>query len=128
MTYKNLLHLHNEHRHWLHEYDLYQDEIKFFQHQLAKQAAQPGLDKEKKEEIRYFKEQWVSILAGIDELRHKVYAHEGQLYRKLELANRTKDNVITDEEHHIVKGEMEEFALQYKALKLRFQDFVRSDG
>jgi len=125
MAYKNLVDLHNEHRYWLHEYDLYQDEIKYFQHQLAKKAANPGLTKEDKAEIKYFKEQWISILSGIDHLRHKVYAHESRLYRKLELANRTKDHVITEEEHHIVKGEMEEFAIRYKSLKRRFHDFIR---
>jgi len=112
MAYKNLVDLHNEPRYWLHEYDLYQDEIKYFQHQLAKKAADPGLSnpglsKEDKAEIRYFKEKWVSILSGINHLRHKVHAHESRLYRKLELANRTEDHVITEEEHHIVKGEMQ---------------------
>jgi len=125
MAYKNLVHLHNEHRHWLHEFDLYQDEIKYFQHQLAKKAANPELTKEDKEEVSYFKEQWINLMGGIDDLRHKVYAHESRLYRKLELANRTRDNIITDEDHHIVKGEMEEFAIQYKSLKKRFQDFNR---
>ena len=125
MAYKNLVHLHNEHRHWLHEFDLYQDEIKYFQHQLAKKGSAPELSKEEKEEIQYFREQWINLLSGIDKLRHKVYAHEARLYRKLELANRTRDNTITDEDHHIVKGEMEEFAIHYKSLKKRFQDFSR---
>lgn len=124
MAYKNLVHLHNEHRHWLNEFDLYQDEIKYFQHQLAKKV--PHLeDRELKEDAQYFKSQWIEILSRIDDFRHKVYAHEARLYRKLELANRTKDHVITDEEHHIVKGEMEEFSLRYKALKQRFQEFIK---
>lgn len=123
MPYKNLVHLHNEHRHWLNEFDLYQDEIKYFQHQLAKRNPHI-IEQEDKEESKYFKEQWIKILAKIDDFRHKVYAHEARLYQKLELANRTKNHVITDEEHHIVKGEMEEFSLQYKSLKIRFQEFV----
>jgi hypothetical protein len=127
MAYKNLVKLHNEHRHWLHEFDLYQDEIKYYQHQLAKWAAEPELDKNDREEIRYFRDKWISTLTGIDELRHKVYAHEARLYRKLELGNRTKDHVVSEEEHHIVKGEMEEFAIQYKALKMRFRDFMAEE-
>lgn len=125
MAYKNLLDLHNEHRHWLNEFDLYQDEIKHFQNQLAKKT--PRLQEQSlKEDANYFKAQWLELLSKIDDFRHKVYAHEASLYRKLELANRTKDHVITDEEHHIVKGEMEEFSLQYKALKKRFQEFAKS--
>lgn len=124
MPYKNLVSLHNEHRHWLNEFDLYQDEIKYFQHQLAKRIPQLQAQEEK-EEATYFKAQWLQLLSSIDDFRHKVYAHEARLYRKLELANRTKDHVITDEEHHTVKGEMEEFSLQYKALKKRFQEFLR---
>lgn len=123
MAYKNLVNLHNEHRHWLQEFDLYQDEIKYFQHQLAKKAAEADLSKEQKEEVNYFRGQWISLLSGIDELRHKVYAHEARLYRKLELANRTKENTVTDEEHHTVKVEMEEFAIRYKTLKKRFGEF-----
>lgn len=125
MAYKNLVDLHNEHRYWLQEFDLYQDEIKHFQHQLAKKGAGHTLTKEDKEQIVYFRTQWIGLLEGIDELRHKVYAHESRIYRKLELANRTQGNVITDEEHHVVKGEMEEFAIRYKSVKMRFQDYVR---
>lgn len=125
MAYKNLVALHNEHRHWLNEFDLYQDEIKYFQHQLAKKSSHLQ-EQELKDDAIYFKTQWLQMLSTIDDFRHKVYAHEARLYRKLELANRTKDHVITDEEHHIVKGEMEEFSLQYKALKQRFQEFIMS--
>ncbi|WPP52732.1 hypothetical protein [Catalinimonas niigatensis] len=125
MAYKNLLTLHNEHRHWLNEFDLYQDEIKYFQHQLAKKTSQLQ-NQELKDDAHYFKTQWLQILSTIDDFRHKVYTHEARLYRKLELANRTKDHVITDEEHHTVKGEMEEFSMQYKALKQRFQEFIMS--
>lgn len=125
MAYKNLLTLHNEHRHWLNEFDLYQDEIKYFQHQLAKKISQLQ-NQELEKDAHYFKTQWLQILSTIDDFRHKVYAHEARLYRKLELANRTKDHVITDEEHHTVKSEMEEFSLQYKSTKQRFQEFIMS--
>ena len=123
MAYKNLLNLHHEHRHWLNEFDLYQDEIKYFQHQLARKMAEsPGEQFQK--EARSFKEQWIKTLTEIDDFRFKVYAHESRLYRKLELANRTKDHVITDEEHHTVKGEMKSFSLEYKILKERFHVFM----
>lgn len=123
MSIHNLIQLHREHQYWLHELDLYQDEIKYFQNRLARLAAQET-DKEIDEKIGHFRQGFLKTIERIDFFRQQIYMYEVQIAKRMELANRTKENSAPEESHHRLRQQVEEFSLDFKALKLNCSDFI----
>lgn len=122
MSIQNLIELHREHQYWLHELDLYQDEVKYFQNRLARLAAQqPGA-----EGIHHFRHEFLKAIDQIDTFRHQIYIHEVQIAKRMELANRTKEHIAPEESHHKLRKHIEEFSLAFKALKMNSSEFMAS--
>lgn len=122
MSIHNLIQLHREHQYWLHELDLYQDEIKYFQNRLARLAAQePNAEK-----TSHFRQEFIKGIHEIDVFRHQIYTHEVQIAKRMELANRTKEHLAPEESHHKLRRSIEEFSLNFKALKMNCSEYIAS--
>lgn len=120
MSFQNLTQLHREHQYWLHELDLYQDEIKYFQNRLARLAAQEPST----EGVNHFRQEFLKTIHQIDVFRHQIYTHEAQIAKRMELANRIKEHMAPEESHHKLRKNIEEFSLVFKALKMNCSEFI----
>lgn len=76
---KSTAFVHQEHKEWLQQLNFYQDEIKFFQNELA-MVLHKHLDRfEFIENVDEYKNIFLKKLQHIDELRHKIILHEKAL-------------------------------------------------
>ncbi len=127
MSQHSLEQLHDEHRSWLSELDLFQDEIRYFQNRLAELSAQQKnttLD----EQIEAFRDRFIKMLVKIDIHRYVIHAHDQQIGERMELANRMKKGVEDLSDHHEEMEDLHQFETHYKELKEEFYRFLEEAG
>lgn len=123
MSIQKLMLLHKEHQEWLHEIDLYQDEIRFFQNSLGRLTAMDE-NEELSEKINDYRQDCLNRMQQIDALRYQIYRNEAEVGKRMELADRLKDHVIPEEMHGGLRKILEEFLLEFKAFKKNVTEFV----
>ncbi|NNE30664.1 MAG: hypothetical protein HKN16_13575 [Saprospiraceae bacterium] len=109
---------HQEHREWLSTLDFYQDEIKFFQNELALILHANMSSMSILEHADEYKLIFRKKLETLDELRHSIVKHDGSL------ADNSKDDVGIDTSHDHVRKEYETFKENFDLMKQNFKRFA----
>ncbi len=123
MPIHTLAQSHLKHQHWLQEFDLFQDEVKYYQHKLARLAAQHD-EQEVEERIQYFRQNFFKYLEQIDDFRHQIYAYEADLAKRLTLALRIKRQGVPEEDHQRLSKQIEDFSIAFKTTKMQCNEVI----
>jgi len=115
---ENSTFVHNEHQEWLNQLNFYQDEIKFFQNELALVLLKNLGDLSIIEYAEEYKSIFLKKLQHIDELRHEIISHEKTLSENLE------EDTEHLKEHNLTRDKFLEFVSKFESLKKAFKRFA----
>lgn len=113
--------INDEHREWLSDLNFIQDEIKYFQNQIAKLKARFE-DTQTVEALEEYQKSLLNRLFNIDEYRQIIYDHERQMAKTMDLASRSK--VEIEEDHHTERKRIKEFLEDYDQIKQKLKDYL----
>ena len=109
---------HQEHRDWLSTLDFYQDEIKFFQNELAMILHANMGSMSILEHADEYKMIFRKKLETLDELRHAIVNHD------ISLAKNATEEAEIDKTHDQVRKNYETFKENFDLMKQNFKRFA----
>lgn len=109
--------LHQEHNVWLQQLDFYQDEIRFSQNRLL-QVVLKHIHTVNMETVADFRRNFLEMLGLIDECRHIIAAHEGEMAA----ASQNPGSKVHD--HSIMRREMAALEKKFSLLRADFQTLL----
>lgn len=109
---------HEEHKEWLSTLNFYQDEIKFFQNELAIVLSKHMDNFSIIEHVTEYRDIFLKKLTMIDNLRYEIMGHERQL----------ADNITTKLDylnaHPLIRNSFRQFEKDFEMLKHNFRMFA----
>jgi hypothetical protein len=110
--------VHQEHQQWLSQLNFYQDEIKFFQNELALVLHRNMDSLSIIEYVEEYKEILLKKLEHIDELRHDIISHEKKLKKD------TNGDLGEPQPHEMVREKFDTFVQDFELMKKNFKRFA----
>lgn len=110
--------MHKEHRNWLSQLNFYQDEIKFFQNELANVIQSHMESLSIIESVDEYKGILLKKLAHIDDLRHEISRHENAM------ASSPSEDSGYHGSHQKIRSRLNQFVADFEMLKKNFKRFA----
>ncbi|MBT8220211.1 MAG: hypothetical protein KJP00_10310 [Bacteroidia bacterium] len=110
--------MHKDHRNWLSQLNFYQDEIKFFQNELASVIQSHMGSLSIIESVDEYKGIFLKKLEKIDDLRHAIASHESSM------AASYVDSEAFRKQHQEIRKRLLAFVEEFEMLKKNFKRFA----
>lgn len=115
---QNTSFIHKEHKEWLSQLNFYQDEIKFFQNELAMVLMKNPDSFSKIEYVDEYRQIFLKKIQAIDAFRNAIIQHE----KKIVEVYASRD--VDLKNHQVVRDDFLEFIKEMELIKKNFKRFA----